>query len=545
VTTLNLFSNRATAKLAADVIAGDTALTLVTGEGARFPALAAGQYFRLVLQKGTGPTDQREYMVCTARAGDVLTVTRAQEGTPAAAFAINDEVSLVATALSMSSFVQRSGVTMQGALEVEAVPTTPLGIATKSYVDTGTLADAPSDSKYYVRRNAAWIDGDTVFATDTAVAGKVAKAGDTMSGALGVADGSMAAPGLNFVSEPATGLFRATTGTLAWAVSGTQVAALGAATSTSSYFSMNPRAAGTSFFQLVNAPYNATNYNSVSFGVDTTHAFFNATKGGSNAAQVMDFIGASAYQFDKAVGVNGDVYSGTGLALMQGSTANPYVRFSADGWKLVFAAGSIVWQSTTSVNVLTCDAVGNLNVIGNAVAAKGYLWQSSTSTFGLTSSGFRSSAPSQVVDIINASSCGAPANIYAIHTPSVASIFQFSIGGGGAAFVMDGGGQGRSPNGWVATSDRSVKANFKVIDGAMAMVRKWTGYTFDKLNAAGEDGVIPRKAGLVAQDVEDDLPEAISIHDGLRYLDLNGPLAVMANALKELDRRLDELEYPA
>jgi hypothetical protein len=453
VTTLNLFSNRATAKLAADVIAGDTALTLVTGEGARFPALAAGQYFRLVLQKGTGPTDQREYMVCTARAGDVLTVTRAQEGTPAAAFATNDEVSLVATALSMTSFVQRSGVTLQGALEVEAVPSTPLGIATKSYVDTGTLADAPSDGVYYVRRNAGWVDGDGVFATDAALGGKVAKAGDTMTGALGVADGIVSAPGLSFASEASLGMYRPSTSNIGWVAAGALVKTLGAATSTSTYISLNPRAVGGAFLQLVNAPAASVNYNVLSVGVDQAHGYIGLGKNGSATDKPLDFTGAAGYSFDAdpyvfprvatgnaniylinqpagvspyqrlvmgmsginaviaASGVGaakpqmffdaanftfsgsalvvpspgyissyGDVLSGSNLALMQGNSANPYVRFTSDGWKLVYAAGSLVWQSPTSVNLLTITGGGDLTIFGAvAVKASGTTWAVSSS----------------------------------------------------------------------------------------------------------------------------------------------------------------------
>ena len=157
MTTLNLFSNRATAKIAVDVASNDTALTLVPGAGALFPAPGANQYFRLVLQKGTAATDQREYMVCTAVAGDVLTVTRGQEGTPPAAFAVGDEVSMVVTALSATGFVQQLVGKMQGQLEVEADPVTTLGVATKAYVDAGKITDAPSDGKTYGRNTAAWL----------------------------------------------------------------------------------------------------------------------------------------------------------------------------------------------------------------------------------------------------------------------------------------------------------------------------------------------------------------------------------------------------
>ncbi|HEY6509742.1 MAG TPA: tail fiber domain-containing protein [Vicinamibacterales bacterium] len=156
MTTTNLFANRATAKLAVALSSGDTAITLVPGGGDWFPTPAANEFFRLVVQKGSGQTDQREYMLCTGRAGDVLTVTRGQEGTPAANFAVGDEASLVVTKVSFDGLVQKIGPTLQGALEVEADPTTPLGIATKQFVESGRLPDAPADGKDYARKDLDW-----------------------------------------------------------------------------------------------------------------------------------------------------------------------------------------------------------------------------------------------------------------------------------------------------------------------------------------------------------------------------------------------------
>jgi hypothetical protein len=180
----------------------------------------------------------------------------------------------------------------------------------------GGIADAPSDGAYYVRRNAGWVDGDSAFATDVAVAGKVARAGDTMTGVLGLIDGTKAAPGLAFGSEPALGMFRPSAGIIGWVAGGQQVAALGAQSSTLTYWSMNSRApAGQVMFQLVNDQSTATNYNSVSFGVDATHAFLNSTKGGSNTDKPLDFIGAAGYIFDNAIYSFAKAAGGAGIIL--------------------------------------------------------------------------------------------------------------------------------------------------------------------------------------------------------------------------------------
>lgn len=79
-----LFKNNAYSRLLAPAAPGALTLTLEAGTGARFPAPGADTFF-VTVQDYTSL--QIEIMLCTARAGDVLTVTRAQEGTVAQNFA--------------------------------------------------------------------------------------------------------------------------------------------------------------------------------------------------------------------------------------------------------------------------------------------------------------------------------------------------------------------------------------------------------------------------------------------------------------------------
>jgi hypothetical protein len=64
--------------------------------------------------------------------------------------------------------VLKAGDAMTGPLVLPADPTSALQAATKQYVDahagTGGISEAPSDGKYYTRRNATWADGATQFA---------------------------------------------------------------------------------------------------------------------------------------------------------------------------------------------------------------------------------------------------------------------------------------------------------------------------------------------------------------------------------------------
>lgn len=95
-----VLKNNAVSRLASPVAVGDTSLQLTATEGSRFPLLAAGDWFPVTVLRSTGAL---EIMRCTARAGDALTVTRAQEGTAALTFEAGDRVELRMTAGAFST----------------------------------------------------------------------------------------------------------------------------------------------------------------------------------------------------------------------------------------------------------------------------------------------------------------------------------------------------------------------------------------------------------------------------------------------------------
>lgn len=78
-----LLGNNGQSTLAADITNVATSLTVQTGHGARFPNPSSPDYFYVTLDDGTNV----EIVKCTARSTDTLTVTRAQQGTSAVAFA--------------------------------------------------------------------------------------------------------------------------------------------------------------------------------------------------------------------------------------------------------------------------------------------------------------------------------------------------------------------------------------------------------------------------------------------------------------------------
>ena len=100
-----LFADNARSTLGASLSLGGTTITLASGGGALFPNPAPGQQFALTLNDAATQA-LFETVWCTARAGDVLTVIRAQEGTNALAWGIGDFCWNGPTAGQMNNMVQ-------------------------------------------------------------------------------------------------------------------------------------------------------------------------------------------------------------------------------------------------------------------------------------------------------------------------------------------------------------------------------------------------------------------------------------------------------
>ncbi len=111
-----LFTNGASATLAVSIIDTDVTVQVQAGYGALFPSPSGGDWFVLTLEDNLANI---EVMHCTARSGDLLTVTRAQEGTLAQAFTNTvTRCELRDTKGTMERFLQRSGDTLGGNLEL-------------------------------------------------------------------------------------------------------------------------------------------------------------------------------------------------------------------------------------------------------------------------------------------------------------------------------------------------------------------------------------------------------------------------------------------
>lgn len=116
-----LFTNNASAPLAASISSSATAITVTTGQGALFPAISGSDYFYATL---TNSSNQLEIVKVTARASDNMTVIRGQEGTTARAYSAADTIEVRVTAAGLTNMVQLDGAqTISGAKNFTTAPT--------------------------------------------------------------------------------------------------------------------------------------------------------------------------------------------------------------------------------------------------------------------------------------------------------------------------------------------------------------------------------------------------------------------------------------
>lgn len=112
------FKNFARSTLAIGAASGATSLTVAAGTGSRFPALSGSQYFYATLESAALV---REIVKVTARATDVLTVVRAQDGTAATAWNAGDTISIRWNAQAIidatASMLPTAGGSMTGNLD--------------------------------------------------------------------------------------------------------------------------------------------------------------------------------------------------------------------------------------------------------------------------------------------------------------------------------------------------------------------------------------------------------------------------------------------
>jgi len=129
------YANNAFAVLNGAISNVATAITLATGQGARFPA----SEFRVTLigYDGSGNENAWEICHCTSRSGDVLTVTRGQEGTTAVSWGNATRIENRITAGTMNLLLETTGGTVTGPVTFTNGASTALKVGLTGLVSIG------------------------------------------------------------------------------------------------------------------------------------------------------------------------------------------------------------------------------------------------------------------------------------------------------------------------------------------------------------------------------------------------------------------------
>ena len=163
------FANNAFGTLNAGISNSATSITLSSGQGARFPTLASGEYFYATL---IDTSNNLEVVKCTARSTDVLTVTRAQESTTAQAFAIGDRIELRVTAQGLDDaanpYDKDSSSTGSFGLPVGTTAQQPSASTTEGHIRYDS-----DDNVIYYSDGTNWLKVSSVIATLSSVTGNI------------------------------------------------------------------------------------------------------------------------------------------------------------------------------------------------------------------------------------------------------------------------------------------------------------------------------------------------------------------------------------
>ena len=250
------FSNIATSLLAATITNVDLVVQVAAGDGnTLFPAISGSQYFMVTLEDNAGNI---EICRCTSRTGDLLTVTRGQDGTTAAGFTLTiTRVELRITAAVLEEMLQINGGVMTGDVDFQ-------GNSIVDAILSGPLLSIQG--------------GESV--------------GTPMRGATGISSNELVVP-----AAPG----RATVGGTAVLASGDDIVA---ELDTAGLIDLNSATVGVKIGGATNAylrVYDSTDTDILEFILDGTDAFVNLTN-----CDNLAFIGVTdAYTFDNNVDISG------------------------------------------------------------------------------------------------------------------------------------------------------------------------------------------------------------------------------------------------
>lgn len=404
------------------------------------------------------------------------------------------------------------------------------------------LMEAPNDGKLYARKSLAWALSNV--SVDP----------------FNLVDGTVAAPGLAFNSEPGLGFYRTGPLSIALAAGGGMGYAFSPGT-TNNYFSIFPRSApGNSQLTLFDQPNASANTTQLYLRNQTNQYILGESLVGTAAAKPLNI------NFPSAINLNGPIFlnntvtinspyilqfgGGGGQINLNASQAFPSISMGTGGNALVFprSDSSMIYQlqgPTRNVMTVHGDASGT-DFFGIVKAGEFDV----TSAYGLV---FRTNNFTEYI-ALGDPSYGSQFQMAFVHEAGVWAGIRFLVSGGQYQFSADGQARATIAGPWAAlTSDVRVKDRIEDYTDGLDAILALRPRVFSFREGTGMD-TTRRHINLIAQEALDAMPMLVqpstvtklgSIeHDDLLTLDIGPVTFALVNAVKTLHQRIAQLETP-
>lgn len=272
------------------------------------------------------------------------------------------------------------------------------------------------------------------------------------------------------------------------------------------------------------------------------------------------------------------------VTLTKSDVGLPNVDNTADSTKSVASAaklttartiGGVSFDGTANISLPGVNTPGNQNTSGNAatttklqtartIAISGAVTGTATSFDGTSDIAIETTAidgskistgtiPAARIPTLNQSTTGNAATatklanartINGVDFDGTANITvedstKLPLAGGTLSGDLSVTGAITATGNITAFSDARIKGDLLEIEDSVSKVQSLTGYTYTRTDL--NDGL--RYVGLIAQDVQEVVPEAVRENtDGTLSVDYMGLVGLLVQSIKELDKRIKDLE---